>query len=210
MISAIGRSIPSLQQGFEIPNVLQTDAAINPGNSGGPLLDAQGRVIGVNSQIETGGTGSGNIGIGFAVPVDTVKEVVPRLRKDGRIERAYLGVATRTIDDSLDVARPAGRRRRARRERHAGQPGRPRRPARRHAHLATSAATSCASAATSSARSTASACKTSDDVARLIGLKRPGDSVKITVLRGDDERDADGPARQAPGRGGAGQWVARP
>jgi S1-C subfamily serine protease len=103
VISAIGRSIPSLQRDFDISNVLQTDAAINPGNSGGPLLDGLGRVIGVNSQIETGGSGEGNIGIGFAVPVDTVKEVVPRLRKDGSIERAYLGVTTLTIDDALDA-----------------------------------------------------------------------------------------------------------
>jgi S1-C subfamily serine protease len=111
VVSALQREIPSLQPGFSISNVIQTDAAINPGNSGGPLIDTLGRVIGVNSQIETGGAGRGNIGIGFAVPIDTAKEVIPQLRKSGGVDRAYLGVSTRTIDDSLDglnLASPDG------------------------------------------------------------------------------------------------------
>jgi S1-C subfamily serine protease len=102
VVSAIQRSIPSLQRGFSINNVIQTDAAINPGNSGGPLIDARGRVIGVNSQIETGGAGRGNVGIGFAVPIDAAKEVIPQLRREGTVRRAYLGVSTRTIDASLE------------------------------------------------------------------------------------------------------------
>ena len=102
VVSALQRSIPSLQPGFTINNVIQTDAAINPGNSGGPLIDAHGKVIGVNSQIETGGSGRGNVGIGFAVPIDTAKEVIPQLRRDGSVQRAFLGVSTRTIDGSLD------------------------------------------------------------------------------------------------------------
>jgi S1-C subfamily serine protease len=96
VLSAKQRSIPA-PNNFTIEDVLQTDAAINPGNSGGPLLDALGRVIGVNSQIRTGGEGSqGSIGIGFAVPVDTVKRVVPDLRAKGRVDRAYLGVTSAT------------------------------------------------------------------------------------------------------------------
>ena len=79
--------------GFQIDKVIQTDAPINPGNSGGPLLDASGRVIGVNSQIATAG-GGGNVGIGFAVPSNTVREVVPRLERGETIKRAYLGVST--------------------------------------------------------------------------------------------------------------------
>jgi putative serine protease PepD len=71
---------------------VQTDAAINPGNSGGPLLDAAGRVIGVNSQIATTGGGGGSVGIGFAVPSNTVRQVVPRLRTGSSIKRAYLGI----------------------------------------------------------------------------------------------------------------------
>ncbi len=92
VVSALGREIRS-PNGFPIPGVLQTDAAINPGNSGGPLLDARGRVIGVNSQIATGGQNQSS-GVGFAVPSDTVREVVPALQRDGRIDRAYLGVET--------------------------------------------------------------------------------------------------------------------
>jgi putative serine protease PepD len=63
--------------------VIQTDAALNPGNSGGPLLNADGKVIGVNSQIATGGSGNGNVGIGFAVPSNTVRDVIPRLEQGG-------------------------------------------------------------------------------------------------------------------------------
>jgi putative serine protease PepD len=91
IISALDREIDS-PNGFTIPGALQTDAAINPGNSGGPLLDAQGRVIGVNSQIASSSRQSS--GVGFAVAVDTVKEVVPQLIKGGEIERAYLGVSS--------------------------------------------------------------------------------------------------------------------
>jgi putative serine protease PepD len=91
IISALDREIQS-PNGFPIAGVLQTDAAINPGNSGGPLLDAQGRVIGVNSQIASESRQSS--GVGFAVPVDTVKEVVPQLLENGEIKRAYLGVST--------------------------------------------------------------------------------------------------------------------
>jgi len=72
--------------------VIQTDAPINPGNSGGPLLDAAGRVIGINSQIETGGgSGQGSIGIAFAIPVNTAKEFMPSLKDGRKVELAYLG-----------------------------------------------------------------------------------------------------------------------
>jgi S1-C subfamily serine protease len=101
IISALQRKITA-PNGFEIDNVLQTDAPINPGNSGGPLLDAQGDVIGINSQIETGGGGSdGNVGIGFAVPINTAKSELPELEKGGTVSAAYLGVETLTIDGSL-------------------------------------------------------------------------------------------------------------
>jgi putative serine protease PepD len=90
IISALNRDITA-PNGFQIDGVLQTDAAINPGNSGGPLLDAEGRVIGVNSQIVASEAAQFS-GVGFAVPVDTVKEVVPQLIDGGEIERAYLGV----------------------------------------------------------------------------------------------------------------------
>ncbi|MCW2958276.1 MAG: hypothetical protein JWP18_1079 [Solirubrobacterales bacterium] len=99
VVSALQRRITA-PDGTGISNVIQTDAAINPGNSGGPLIDAAGRVIGINSQIETRG-GGGNVGIGFAVPIDTAKQILPQLKSDGKVRRAYLGVSSLTIDGSL-------------------------------------------------------------------------------------------------------------
>jgi putative serine protease PepD len=92
VVSGVGRAIKA-PNGFSIDKVIQTDAAINPGNSGGPLLNSAGRVVGVNSQIATAG-GGGNVGIGFAVPSNTVREVVPRLERGAAIQRPYLGVST--------------------------------------------------------------------------------------------------------------------
>ena len=77
--------------------MIQTDASINPGNSGGPLLDANGRVIGINSQIATGG-GQGSVGIGFAVPINTAKQLLPELKAGETIEHAYLGVQMQRRD----------------------------------------------------------------------------------------------------------------
>jgi S1-C subfamily serine protease len=100
VISAVHRPIQA-PNGFQIDDAIQTDAPINPGNSGGPLIDATGKVIGINSQIETGGSGNGSVGIGFAVPIDTAKKIIPELKKSGRVDRGYLGVSTATIDKSL-------------------------------------------------------------------------------------------------------------
>jgi S1-C subfamily serine protease len=101
VISAVQRTIQA-PNNFEIDDVLQTDAPINPGNSGGPLIDATGKVIGINSQIATGGSGSqGSVGIGFAVPIDTAKQIVPDLKQTGRVDRGYLGVESTTVDKTL-------------------------------------------------------------------------------------------------------------
>jgi S1-C subfamily serine protease len=99
VVSALQRRITA-PNGFTIENVLQTDAPINPGNSGGPLLNALGQVIGINSQIESGGSG-GSIGIGFAVPINTAKTELPQLEKGGTLRGAYLGLVSLTIDGSL-------------------------------------------------------------------------------------------------------------
>ncbi len=93
IVSATGREITA-PNGFSIAGAIQTDAPINPGNSGGPLLDGQGRVIGVNSQIATGGSTEGNVGIGFAVPSSIVARVLPDLKAGREIARAFLGVST--------------------------------------------------------------------------------------------------------------------
>ena len=102
VVSALQRKIQA-PNGFAISNVIQTDAALNPGNSGGPLLDAAGRVIGINSQIETGGNGDANVGIGFAIPINTAKNALPQLQK-GNIETGYLGVTGSSIKPSMNLA----------------------------------------------------------------------------------------------------------
>ena len=101
VISAVQRTIQA-PNNFQIDDVLQTDAPINPGNSGGPLIDATGKVIGINSQIATGGSGSqGSVGIGFAVPIDTAKQIIPDLKQSGRVDRGYLGIVSATVDKTL-------------------------------------------------------------------------------------------------------------
>ena len=101
IVSALQRQIVS-PNFLTIDHVIQTDAAINRGNSGGPLIDARGRVIGINSQIETGDAGGqGNVGIGFAVPINTVKEVVAQLKQHGKVERAYIGISVQPITAEL-------------------------------------------------------------------------------------------------------------
>ena len=99
IVSALQRKIQA-PSGFSIDNVIQTDAAINPGNSGGPLLDADGNVIGINSQIATGG-GQGSVGIGFAIPVDTLKKLLPALKQGQEVPHAYLGVTMSDVDAQL-------------------------------------------------------------------------------------------------------------
>jgi S1-C subfamily serine protease len=98
VVSATERSIDSLT-GFKIEGAIQTDAAINHGNSGGPLLDARGRVLGINSQIQSG-SGDG-VGVGFAVPIDTAKRSLAQLRASGRVRYAYLGIQTLEIYPQL-------------------------------------------------------------------------------------------------------------
>jgi len=187
VVSALQREIPSLQPGFSISNVIQTDAAINPGNSGGPLIDALGRVIGVNSQIETGGGSRGNVGIGFAVPIDTAKEVIPQLRKNGAVQRAYLGVSTRTVDDSLDglnLASPDG----ALVE--TVQPDSPadRAGLRGGSDLQELGGDTVRVGGDIIKSVDGKKVRTNDDVTRLIGDRRPGDRVRLEVIRDGTRR----------------------
>jgi len=121
IVSAVGRTLPesATENGpaFTNPQIIQTDAAINPGNSGGPLLDMRGRVIGVNTAIRSTSTGFGgqpsNSGIGFAVPVNTVKRVADELIKNGQVRYAYLGLTARNgslseVADQLGLSVKAG------------------------------------------------------------------------------------------------------
>src|SRR3954447_23191205 len=103
IVSALQRQIQA-PNGFSINHVIQTDAAINPGNSGGPLIDAEGGVIGINSQIATGGGGNGNVGIGFAIPIDTVRAEIEQLKTKGEVEHAFIGISGGTITSELAKA----------------------------------------------------------------------------------------------------------
>jgi putative serine protease PepD len=167
IVSGLQREIQA-PNGFQIDEVIQTDAPINPGNSGGPLLDQNARVIGVNSQIATSGAGSGNIGIGFAVPANTAKEVVPQLENGQAIARPWIGVSTApTTGGGAQVAEvtPGG-------------------PAQRAGLRAGDVITSV------DGREVAEP----DDVAGAISSKKPGDSVEIEVRRsggGTDQIDVD-------------------
>jgi S1-C subfamily serine protease len=101
IVSALHRSLTS-PEGTPIDRVIQTDAALNHGNSGGPLLNAGGKVVGVSSAISTGGTGGeGNIGIGFAIPINTVSDVVAELKAQGHADHPYLGVVTRSVSAEM-------------------------------------------------------------------------------------------------------------
>jgi S1-C subfamily serine protease len=160
IVSGLGREIKA-PNGFSIDQVIQTDAPINPGNSGGPLLDDTGRVIGVNSQIATSGGSQGNVGIGFAVPSNTVREVVPRLERGDKIARAWLGVQT---SDPTDPSAPPGA------EVTDVTPGGP----------AEAGGVDQGDVIT---EVDGQAVNNADDVSRIINGKQPGDSVNLHVDR---------------------------
>jgi putative serine protease PepD len=158
VISALDRPIRA-PNGFTIDGALQTDAAINPGNSGGPLLDASGRVIGINAQIATGT--QSNSGVGFAIPVDTAKDVIPQLREGEEIERAYLGVSSADAPQGGALVAEV----------------RPGDPAEQGGIEVGDRIVSVDGQEVNE----------SADVSALVTAKRPGDKVEITVQRGGEE-----------------------
>jgi putative serine protease PepD len=159
IVSGVGREIRA-PNGFQIEEAIQTDAPINPGNSGGPLLDARGRVVGVNSQIATAGT-PGNVGIGFAVPSNTVREVLPRLSRGERIIRPYLGVTT--------TPHPAGALIQA-------------------AITGGPAAAAGLRAGDVIVRIDGKSVDEPDDVSDAVAARRPGDEIEIEVIRDGESR----------------------
>src|SRR4029450_3311739 len=100
IVSATGRDIQA-PNGQGIPNAIQTDAPINHGNSGGPLLNSFGRVVGINDQIESGGTVDGNVGIGFATASDTARTIVRQLLTTGHVAHPWLGVEVTQVDPQV-------------------------------------------------------------------------------------------------------------
>jgi len=175
IVSGLEREIQA-PNGFSIDKVIQTDAPINPGNSGGPLLDASGRVIGVNSQIATAGS-QGSVGIGFAVPSNTVSEVLPQLEQGSAPERAYLGLSTApAAGGGAEVAQAT--------------PGGP-------------AAAAGLAAGDVVTEVDGEAVQDPEDLARAIEDDAPGDRVRVTVSRGGAERSVevtlgDRPAQATP------------
>jgi S1-C subfamily serine protease len=101
IVSAVQERTITAPNGYPIDHVIQTDAPINPGNSGGPLLNERAQVVGVNSQIAPAQGSSGNVGIGFAVPANTVKAAVAQLVSTGKVDRAYLGISGSTVTEEL-------------------------------------------------------------------------------------------------------------
>ena len=99
VVSALGRSVPSKEAGRTFTDFIQTDASINPGNSGGPLFNMKGEVVGINTAIISGGQG-----IGFAIPVNTAKPLIPQLLEKGKVTRGYLGVNIQTVTPELASA----------------------------------------------------------------------------------------------------------
>jgi len=160
IVSSLGRTITA-PNNFPIADAIQTDAAINPGNSGGPLLDGNGRVIGVNSQIKSG-SGS-NSGVGFAVPVSTVKFVVPQIQNGGKVQRAYLGVRNGDTQDlsgavvgGVVAGGPAAKAGLQNGDKITSIDGRP--------------------------------ITGSDDVSSAVAARKPGEQAKVTVERGGNRR----------------------
>ena len=184
IVSAKARQITA-PNGFPIRNVLQTDASINPGNSGGPLMDANGRVIGINSQIATGG-GQGSVGIAFAIPINTAKQLLPRLEKGGQIQRAYLGVemapVTAQIAKQLNLPVKQGA---------LIQSVVANGPAKKAGLRGGSGSTGGLAAGGDLIVKVAGRdVKTPDDVANAIAGKRPGDKVSVEYYRGNDRKTA--------------------
>jgi S1-C subfamily serine protease len=104
IVSQLGRLLPSQDRGFQIPDIIQTDAAINPGNSGGPLLNMHGEVVGINTAIQSE---SGEFaGVGFAIPSRTVQKIVPILIENNGYHHPWIGISGRDLDP--DVAQVLG------------------------------------------------------------------------------------------------------
>jgi S1-C subfamily serine protease len=198
VVSALQRRI-SAPNGFSIDHVIQTDAAINPGNSGGPLLDAAGRVIGINSQIVTGEAATGNVGIGFAVPIDTAKKVIPQLMESGRVARPYIGITGVMVDSSLGrLNLPAG----------GGvlvqgvAPGSPaaRAGIRGGSARATLDGSDIAVGGDVIRRADGRRVASMDDLVAAISAHQPGDAIQVDLLRGGRSRSVTVTLGQRPDR----------
>jgi S1-C subfamily serine protease len=161
IVSGLDRTIQA-PNGFTVAHAIQTDAALNPGNSGGPVLDANGKVVGIADQIATGGsTTAANTGVGFAVPIDLVKSELSRLEAGQRVTHAYLGVSTSTAGQTTSAGALVGQVASGGPADHAGL---------RAGDVVT---------ALGSTKVTGS-----NDLVAAIAAHKPGDKVTLTVRRG--------------------------
>jgi S1-C subfamily serine protease len=191
IVSAVQREILAPNQ-VGIQHAIQTDAAINHGNSGGPLIDAGAHVIGVNAQIRTGGTGEqGNVGIGFAIPIDTVRANLEQLKETGEVEHAFIGISGGTVTPELAKALNL--------------------PVEEGVIVQTVVKDGPADKAGLEAGGTSATIdgeevrlggdiitevdgekvKSMDELVEIIQESKPGDELKLTILRGDQEKTAD-------------------
>jgi S1-C subfamily serine protease len=186
IVSALGREIQA-PNNFSIDHTIQTDAAINPGNSGGPLLDQHGRVVGINSQIATGGNGKGSVGIGFAIPIDLAKQVFPALIKSGRVPHAYIGITTAEVSPTIvqDLNLPADQGALVQ----AVEPGSPASRAGLRAGQ-TSTATGLVAGGDLIVGVDGKPVTTPSDIATAIGDDKPGEKVTIEFYRGREKKTA--------------------
>jgi S1-C subfamily serine protease len=186
IVSALQRKIEA-PNGFSIEHVIQTDAAINPGNSGGPLIDGLGRVIGINSQIATAG-GSGNIGIGFAIPINTAKKIADQLKKSGSVQHAYVGITgvsiTSAMSQSLNLPTDQGVliQRATGPAKSAGVKG--------GDTQVTLGGSSLVLGGDVLTGIDGKKVKSMDDVISVVDSKKPGDKVTFELLRGKNKRTA--------------------
>ncbi|HWI61739.1 MAG TPA: trypsin-like peptidase domain-containing protein [Symbiobacteriaceae bacterium] len=184
IVSAINRDLnedPSENPIFNIPGGIQTDASINPGNSGGPLLNANGEVIGINTLIDTGGNNvRGNLGIGFAVPINLARELMPMLMEGKTVGLPYLGVSTQTLNATVAKQIGSDLKEGAVVESVAEE------SAAAKAGIQEPVRLGRAISADVITKIDDKVIKTSNDVLAYIATKKPGDTIKITVVRGKE------------------------
>jgi len=186
VVSALNRDIESLTN-FPIGNAIQTDAAINHGNSGGPLLDGSGKVIGINSQIRS--TGGGGEGVGFAIPVETVKRSVDQLRAQGHVDYAYLGVSSVSLYPQL--AERLGLKQISGALIDGVEPGGPADKAGLHgasSHITFQGAPRIPAGSDLIVAVDGRKLTQAEDISDVIGLHQPGDNVQLGIVRDNRER----------------------